>query len=179
MKYVQTLLLMLGAYSVAIATAADSAPAPAPEFTHTRAEDWLNSEPLKLAALRGKVVLVEFWAFDCANCVNSRPWLDALIHDKAPAGLVVVSVHTPELDEERARNKVREAVARQGIHNPVMLDTDYSYWHLLHAQYWPTFYLIGRDGLLYGGVPGEMHSGDERAKKVEGVLDQLLAASAP
>jgi thiol-disulfide isomerase/thioredoxin len=178
MKRLQRLLLML-ACCVVLADVSAAAPAPPPEFTHARASDWLNSDPLTLAALKGKVVLVEFWAFDCVNCLNSRAWVESVLRDKAPAGLVIVSVHTPELDEEKSPNNVRKAVERLKIHNPVMIDGDASYWRALHAQYWPTFYLIGRDGLLYGSVPGEMHVGDERAKKVEVALDQLLAARAP
>jgi thiol-disulfide isomerase/thioredoxin len=178
MKYVQILLLICACCATA-ARAADAKPAPPHEFTHAHAADWVNSEPLTLAALRGKVVLVEFWAFDCENCLNSRAWIEALIKDKSDAGLVVVSVHTPELAEEKSPGNVRRAVEKLGIHNPVMLDADYSYWNALHAQYWPTFYLIGRDGLLYGSVPGEMRVGDARARRVENVLNQLLAVQAP
>lgn len=178
MKYVQTLTLLALSGCALLASARSTDPTPAPEFTHTRASDWLNSEPLTLTGLRGKVVMVEFWAFDCANCLNSRAWIESMVHDKSAAGLVVVSVHTPELDEEKDPYKVRQAVERLGIRNPVMIDRDYSYWHALKNQYWPTFYFIGRDGRLYGSVPGEMHVGDERAKRVEGIVDQLLAARA-
>jgi thiol-disulfide isomerase/thioredoxin len=178
MKRVRSLLLMLACCAV-LAEVSAAAPAPPPDFTHTGASDWLNSEPLTLAALKGKVVLVEFWAFDCVNCLNSRAWIESLLRDKGPEGLVVVSVHTPELDEEKSPNNVRKAVERLKIHNPVMIDGDASYWRALHAQYWPTFCLIGRDGLLYASVPGEMHVGDERAKKVEDALNLLLAARAP
>jgi thiol-disulfide isomerase/thioredoxin len=178
MKRVRSLLLMLACCAV-LAEVSAAAPAPPPDFTHTGAADWLNSDPLTFAALKGKVVLVEFWAFDCVNCLNSRAWIESLLRDKGPEGLVIVSVHTPELDEERSPNNVRKAVERLKIHNPVMIDGDASYWRALHAQYWPTFYLIGRDGLLYGSVPGEMHVGDERAKKVEVALNQLLTARAP
>ena len=167
-------LAALTAWSI-VALAAPSAPS---EFTHHRADDWINSAPLTLAGLKGKVVLVEFWAFECVNCLNSRAWVESLERSKGSAGLVVVGVHTPELSEERFPDAVRKAVARLGIHNPVMIDEDSSYWSALHVQYWPTFCLIGRDGLLYGSVPGEMHVGDERAKRVEGALDQLLSASA-
>jgi hypothetical protein len=104
--------------------------------------------------------------------------VESLERAKGAAGLVIVGVHTPELAAERLPDGVRKAVARLGIHNPVMIDADSSYWSVMHNQYWPTFYLIGRDGLLYGAVPGEMHVGDERAKKVEGAIDQLLSAPA-
>lgn len=156
-----------------------AAPSMPPEFTHSRPDDWINSAPLTLAALRGKVVLVEFWAFECVNCLNSRAWVQSLERTRDPGGLVVVGVHTPELTEERFPEAVRKAVVRLGIHDPVMIDADSSYWSALHAQYWPTFCLIGRDGLLYACVPGEMHSGDQRATKVEQALDLLLKAPAP
>jgi hypothetical protein len=87
-------------------------------------------------------------------------------------------VHTPELAAERSPDAVRKAVERLGIHHPVMIDGDSSYWKALHVQYWPTFCLIGRDGVLYACVPGEMHAGDERADKVAGALDILLKAPA-
>ena len=108
----------LTAWSIA-ALAAPSAP---PEFTHHRADDWINSAPLSLAGLKGKVVLVEFWAFECVNCLNSRAWVESLERAKGAAGLVIVGVHTPELAAERLPEGVRKAVARLGIHNPVMID---------------------------------------------------------
>lgn len=164
--------------ALTLAAGATAAPSVPPEFTHARADDWINSPPLTLAALKGKVVLVDFWAFECVNCLNSRAWLDSLESSRAKDGLVVVAVHTPELPAERAPAAVRKAVERLHIRNPVMLDQDSSYWKALHAQYWPTFCLIGRDGLLYACVPGEMHTGDERASKVEQALDLLLKTPA-
>lgn len=170
-------LLALGAAPSFLALAA--APSAAPEFTHSGPDDWINSPPLKLAALRGKVVLVEFWAFECVNCLNSQAWVESLGRTRDPGGLVIVRVHTPELSEERSPAAVRKAVTRLGVHDAVMIDADSSYWNALHAQYWPTFCLIGRDGLLYACVPGEMHTGDQRAAKVEQALDLLLKAPAP
>jgi thiol-disulfide isomerase/thioredoxin len=156
-----------------------AAPSAAPEFTHSGADDWINSPPLKLGTLRGKVVLVEFWAFECVNCLNSQAWVESLGRTRDPGGFVIVRVHTPELSEERSPAAVRKAVTRLGVHEPVMIDADSSYWNALHAQYWPTFCLIGRDGLLYACVPGEMHTGDQRAAKVEQALDLLIKAPAP
>jgi thiol-disulfide isomerase/thioredoxin len=166
-------LLVLAAGSVAA-----SGPGKPPEFTHAAADDWINSPPLTLAALKGKVVMVEFWAFECDNCLKSRAWVESLESSKGPDGLVVVGVHTPELSVEKSTGAVRKAVARLGIHHPVMLDQDASYWKALHVQYWPTFCLIGRDGLLYACVPGEMDKGDERAGKVASAVEMLLKASA-
>jgi thiol-disulfide isomerase/thioredoxin len=152
-------------------------PFPAPEFTHRQQQDWLNSAPLSLAQLRGKVVLVEFWAFECVNCLNSRAWVEKIAQDKAAAGLVVVAVHTPELRDERSRDNVRAAVAQLGIHYPVMIDGDYSYWNALGNQYWPAFYLVGRDGLIHGRAYGELHVGDGSARSVEALIERLLAAA--
>jgi thiol-disulfide isomerase/thioredoxin len=173
----------LGCLALAVITAgaalalAREAPSVPPEFTHRRAVDWLNSEPLTLAGLRGKVVLVEFWAFECGNCVNSLPWVDKVVRSREAAGLVVVGVHTPEWASERSVEHVRSAVERFEIRHPVMVDSDYSYWNALHTHFWPTFYLIGRDGLLYGRVVGEMHTGAQPAIALEAAIDQLLAVS--
>jgi thiol-disulfide isomerase/thioredoxin len=163
---------------LATGSLAAATPTRPPEFTHASAEDWINSPPLTLAALKGKVVMVEFWAFECDNCLKSRPWIESLVRSKGPDGLVVVGVHTPELSVEKSTGAVRKAVARLGIDYPVMLDQNSSYWNALHVQYWPTFCLIGRDGLLYACVPGEMDEGDERAAKVASAVDMLLKAPA-
>jgi thiol-disulfide isomerase/thioredoxin len=162
---------------LACSGAAVQVPYPAPEFTHRGPADWLNSAPLQLGRLRGKVVLVEFWAFECVNCLNSRAWVESIAQTKAAAGLVVVAVHTPELRDERSSDNVRAAVARLGIHYPVMIDGDYSYWNALGNQYWPAFYLVGRDGLVHGHAVGELHVGDGTARSLEALIDQLLAAA--
>jgi thiol-disulfide isomerase/thioredoxin len=169
-----TVAALLTLTAASIGALASSTPA---EFTHKSPGDWINSPPLTLAGLKGKVVLVDFWAFKCVNCLNSLAWLHSVEQTKGPSGLVVVSVHRPELSEERNGYAVRSAVKRLSIDNPVMLDTNGSYWDALHIQYWPTFCLIGRDGLLYGCVPGEMHVGDQRATQMENAIDALLRAS--
>lgn len=125
------------------------------EFTHSGAADWVNSAPLTLAQLRGKVVLVEFWAFACVNCLESKAWVQSVAARDAGAGLIVVAVHTPELAQEKSAGNVRDAVARLGIRYPVMIDSDSSYWNALHNQYWPAFYVIGRDGSSMGRRSGK------------------------
>jgi thiol-disulfide isomerase/thioredoxin len=173
MYWIRCLAVVVMTASAALALAREAPSAP-PEFTHHRSVDWLNSEPLTLAGLRGKVVLVEFWAFECGNCVSSRSWVDKVARTRRAAGLVVVGVHTPELPSERSTGNVRSAVKRLEIRHPVMIDSDYSYWNALHNHYWPTFYVIGRDGLLYGKVVGEMHEGVQPAIGLEAAIDQLL-----
>jgi thiol-disulfide isomerase/thioredoxin len=174
MKGIKRMALLL----VGCAGLSGAAPSTPPEFTHKNASDWINSEPLTLAGLKGKVVLVEMWAFECVNCVNSRPWVESIVQNKTGAGLVVIGVHSPEFSEEHSVPALHKAVEKFGIHYPVMIDNDSSYWHAMHTQVWPTFYIIGRDGLLYAGVPGELHVGDERATKVEAAIDLLLKAPA-
>jgi thiol-disulfide isomerase/thioredoxin len=165
------LLILLALAAAPLVCAAPTEP---PDFPHSSPDDWINSPPLKLSALKGKVVMIEFWAFECDNCLKSRAWVDSLEHSRSSQGFVVVDVHTPELNDEKSPEAVRKAVERLKIQDPVMLDQDKSYWDKLHVQYWPTFCLIGRDGLLYACVPGEMHSGDQRADSVERAIDLLL-----
>ncbi|HUO19383.1 MAG TPA: redoxin family protein [Steroidobacteraceae bacterium] len=160
------------------ASQADTAPARPAEFTHDRASEWVNSRPLTLAELRGKVVVVEFWAFECDNCIRSRPWVEQLERDDASRGLVVVGVHTPELPDEHDALKVRDAIRALHIHDPVMVDEDGSYWRAMKIQVWPTWCLIARDGLLVSCVPGEMDLHDARATRVRAAIDMLLAAPA-
>ena len=150
--------------------------APAPEFTHHAASEWINSPPLTLQALHGEVVLVEFWTFDCYNCRNTLPWLQATHAAYAAKGLKVVSVHTPELPQERVPDNVRAAVKELGITYPVMLDEDYSYWRALGNRYWPAFYLVDREGHVALAAFGELHRGTARGDKMEARIRELLAA---
>ena len=150
----------------------------APEFTHSSQAEWLNSTPLRLSQLRGKVVLIEFWAFDCVNCRRTQPWLHAIQQRYADKDLVIVSVHTPELPEERSIANVRTAIAEQRITNPVMVDGDYSYWNAMKNQYWPAFYVIDKRGRIAARAIGEMHAGEARAKELEHAIEQQLAADA-
>jgi len=149
--------------------------ADAPEFTHHATTEWINSPPLTLQGLRGDVVLIEVWTFDCYNCRNTLPWLDAVNAEYSARGLRVVSVHTPELPQERVADNVRAAVKGLGITWPVMLDADFSYWRALNNRYWPAFYLVGRDGKIALATFGELHRGTERGDRMEARIRDLLA----
>lgn len=151
-------------------------PADVPEFTHHSQAEWINSPPLTVSDLRGKVLLIEFWTFDCYNCRNTLPWLKAVHDDLGEKGLVIVSVHTPELPQERDAGNVRDAVEKLGIHYKVMLDNDYSYWNALGNRYWPAFYLVGRDGHIVATTFGELHRGERRGDQFERRIRELLAA---
>jgi thiol-disulfide isomerase/thioredoxin len=152
-----------------------AAPARIPEFTHPQSADWINTRPLTVAELRGKVVLVEFWAFDCINCLRSAAWLKSVAEQQAAAGLVVIGVHTPELSQEKISANVRDAVKRLDIKYPVMIDADYSYWNAMNNRYWPAFYVIGADGRIRAQAIGELHAGESSALQLESTIKQLLA----
>jgi thiol-disulfide isomerase/thioredoxin len=148
---------------------------PAAEFTHATEADWINSAPLRLAALRGHVVLLDFWTFDCWNCYRSIPWLKAVEARFAPGGLRVIGVHTPEFDHEKVRDNVAAKIREFGIEHPVMLDNDFSYWRAMGNRYWPAFYLIDRRGEVRGQFVGETHAGDRQAEAIEAAIAALLA----
>jgi cytochrome c biogenesis protein CcdA/thiol-disulfide isomerase/thioredoxin len=112
-------------------------------------EGWINtpdSEPLTLASLRGRVVLVDFWTYSCINCLRTLPHLKAWDASYRDAGLTIIGVHSPEFAFERVPDNVRDAVKRLGIRYPVALDNDFATWQAYSNQYWPAKYLIDRDG---------------------------------
>jgi thiol-disulfide isomerase/thioredoxin len=166
---------ILAAILAIVPGASRGAARPAPELTHGEPASWINSKPLTLAELRGSVVLIEFWTFDCINCRRSLPWISAMHERYADQGLVVIGVHTPELPQERDAANVRDAVARLGVKYPVMLDTDYSYWNALDNRYWPAFYLVGPTGQIQATAIGELHLDDARGERFEDQIRALLA----
>ncbi len=161
----------------AVADETSAAP-PAPEFTHREAKAWINARPLRLSALRGHVVLLDFWTFDCWNCYRSFPWLRSVEERFTQRGLVVVGVHTPEFDHERIRENVVAKVAEFELSHAVMMDNDHSYWNAMGNRYWPAYYLIDKRGRLRATFIGETHAGDARAKNVEKAIAALLEEDA-
>jgi thiol-disulfide isomerase/thioredoxin len=116
---------------------------------------WLNSSPLTLKALKGKVVVVEFWAFDCAPCLEAMPHVVQLHEKYASRGLVVIGVHAPRTQDERNLVNVRQAVERLGIRFPVVLDNTHKIWDTYRCDLWPTLFVIDAGGLIRyvrGGV---------------------------
>jgi|SRR5581483_229671 len=141
---------------------------PAPEFSGIDA--WLNSAPLMLASLRGKVVLVNFWTFDCINCVHTLPYVTSWYAKYKDQGLVIVGVHTPEFDYEHDRKKVEAALKRFGIAYPVAQDNGYATWNAYANRYWPADYLIDRDGRI-----ALKHYGEGDYERIENAIRTLLA----
>jgi cytochrome c biogenesis protein CcdA/thiol-disulfide isomerase/thioredoxin len=139
-----------------------------PEFPSGR--EWINSAPLTAAALRGKVVLVNFWTFDCINCLRALPYVKALHARYKDQGLVVIGVHTPELARERVPANVRKAVTRLGISHPVVIDGDYAIWQAWRNQYWPAVYLVDATGRVRFH-----HFGEGQYEEQEVAVRALLA----
>jgi cytochrome c biogenesis protein CcdA/thiol-disulfide isomerase/thioredoxin len=134
---------------------------------------WLNSPPLEISALRGKVVLVDFWTFACSNCVNTLPSLRRWHEKYAAEGLVVIGVHTPEYAFERERGNVEAALRRYGIAYPVALDNGYATWAAFRNRYWPSLYLLDRDGRLVF-----RHEGEGDYEEIERAIEKALAGDA-
>jgi len=148
---------------------------PAPEFTHQAPADWINSGPLSLENLRGSVILIDFWTFDCWNCYRSFPWLNGLRNRFSGHGLKVIGVHSPEFQHERAPQSVAAKVREFKLDHPVMIDNDFSYWNAMGNRYWPAFYLVDKRGYLRFQFAGETHAGDARALEIERRIGALLS----
>jgi thiol-disulfide isomerase/thioredoxin len=106
-----------------------------------------NGEPLRLAALRGRVALLEFWTFACPNCQRTLPFLRRM-HDQYQPDFTVLGVHSPEFTVERSAQNVERAVRENGLEYPVGLDNDFVAWDAYGNRYWPTMYLIDRAGRI-------------------------------
>jgi thiol-disulfide isomerase/thioredoxin len=116
---------------------------------------WLNSEPLTIAGLRGKVVLVDFWTYGCINCRNTFPSVRGWWQRYQDQGLVIIGVHTPEFADEHETENVRAALVREQIGWPIVQDNDYAIWQAYGNHYWPHFYLIDHRGTIIYDHIGE------------------------
>jgi cytochrome c biogenesis protein CcdA/thiol-disulfide isomerase/thioredoxin len=131
--------------------------------------EWMNSTPLTPQALRGKVVLVNFWTFNCINCLNALPYVRAWAAKYRDHGLVVIGVHTPELSFERDIGNVRKAVARLKIDYPVVIDNNYAIWKAFGNEYWPAAYFVDAEGRIR-----HHHFGEHDYENSERVIQKLL-----
>jgi cytochrome c biogenesis protein CcdA/thiol-disulfide isomerase/thioredoxin len=139
------------------------------------AVQWLNSPALNAEDLRGKVVLVDFWTYDCINCQHTLPYVKEWEKKYAKDGLLVIGVHTPEYGYERIIENVREQVQKLGITYPVAIDNNYAIWRNFDNQYWPAHYLIDAKGQVRYS-----HFGEGGYQTQEQMIRQLLEeAKAP
>src|SRR5580704_13627344 len=133
------------------------------------AAEWLNSEPLSPAGLRGHVVLVNFWTLTCINWLRTEPYVRAWSSAYRDDGLVVVGVHTPEFSFEHEIDLVRRAMNERKIDYPVVVDNDYRVWRAFDNHYWPALYFVDRDGVVR-----DRHFGEGRYAESERVIQELL-----
>ena len=142
----------------------------APEFGGIAA--WINSGPLTMEGLRGNVVLVDFWTYTCINCINTFPFLKQMHAEYADAGLVIVGVHSPEFEFEKIYDNVVKAAQKDALVWPIAQDNDFTTWNRYRNRYWPSEYLIDKDGVIR-----YTHIGEGAYAETEDVIRELLAES--
>jgi thiol-disulfide isomerase/thioredoxin len=134
------------------------------------ATEWLNSEPLTAAGLRGRVVLVDFWTYTCINWLRTLPYLRAWAEKYRDQGLVLIGVHTPEFAFERDIDNVRRAAQDMRVDYPIAIDNDYAIWRAFENQYWPALYFVDAQGRVR-----QHHFGEGEYEQSELIIQQLLA----
>jgi thiol-disulfide isomerase/thioredoxin len=134
---------------------------------------WLNSQPLTVDELRGKVVLINFWTYTCINWLRQLPYVRAWAEKYKEQGLVVIGVHTPEFQFEQHLDNVRRALREMSIDYPIAVDNNYAMWHAFDNHYWPALYFIDQQGRIR-----HHHFGEGKYEQSERVIQQLLSESA-
>ena len=137
-------------------------------------QKWLNSKPLTMQGLRGKVVLVDFWEYTCVNCIRTFPYLKSWHQKYKDKGLVILGVHTPEFAFAKVEGNVTEAIKRFGLDYPHISDANYDVWRAYGNRYWPAKYLIDAQGFVRYFQFGEGSYGNTEAK-----IQQLLKEANP
>ncbi len=131
--------------------------------------NWINSKPLTIAGLRGKVVLVNFWTYGCYNCVNTLPHVVSLYEKYKDLGFVVIGVHAPEFAHERSAANVAAAVKRHHIRYPVAQDNSLATWNAYSNKYWPAQYILDQQGrIVY------QHAGEGAYDTIENTVRRLI-----
>ena len=139
----------------------------APEFD--KITGYINTEPINLSDLKGKVVLVDFWTYSCINCIRTIPYLVDWNKKYADKGLVIVGIHAPEFEFEKNIENVKAAVERFGIKYPVIQDNDKGTWNAYQNQYWPHKYIVDNEGYIRYD-----HIGEGGYSETEKVIQSLL-----
>ena len=142
-------------------------PYPAPEIRGINS--WINSNSETIAALKGKVVLVDFWTYSCINCIRTQPYLNKWYTKYKKSGFEILGIHAPEFAFEKVRKNVQSAVKEAKILYPVALDNSFATWNAYNNQYWPAKYLIDKDGKVRF-----THFGEGRYAETEMAIQALL-----
>lgn len=130
---------------------------------------WLNSPPLSFRQLRGRAVLVDFWDYTCVNCIRTLPYVQAWHERYRDKGLTVIGVHTPEFTFAQYESNVERGIREFGLSYPIVIDSNREIWKAFANRYWPTKYLLDRDGYLRYG-----HFGEGAYAECEHVIQELL-----
>ena len=138
-----------------------------PTFAGTA--EWLGSEPLGPAELRGHVVVVNFWTLTCINWLRQEPYVRAWSQAYRDEGLIVIGVHTPEFSFEHEIDRIRKAIQERGIDYPVAVDNEFEIWSAFDNHYWPALYFIDKEGVIR-----DQHFGEGRYEQSERVIQRLL-----
>lgn len=131
--------------------------------------EWINSVPLSLQSLRGKVVVLDFWTHKCRNCVNILPNLKEWYRKYNNRGVVVVGVHSPETEEEANLETLKKFVGENGIEYPIVTDNESVTWNRYHAQFWPSTFIIDQQGMVR-----KFHYGELGISSLEDTIVELL-----
>src|SRR5208283_3904097 len=139
----------------------------APEFEGIKA--WINTDPLTMDGLKGKVVLIDFWTYTCINCIRTLPYLKRWHEKYAKSGLVIIGVHSPEFEFEKDVGNVRKAVKDLEIPYAVAVDSDQKTWNAYTNRYWPSKYLIDKKGYVT-----LVHNGEGDNSEIEKEIQDAL-----
>ncbi len=144
--------------------------AKAPGFSKSSGE-WINSQPITLESLKGKVVLVDFWTYTCINCIRTLPYIRSWYEKYKDKGLVIVGVHTPEFEFEKTTANVQKAIKDFKLTYPIVQDNNYGIWQDYDNHYWPAHYLIDKDGYIRDEHFGE-GAYDETEQNIQTLLQE-------
>ena len=164
------IIALMGCFLYRPATAGGNEPATADAQYAINGTAWINSQPLQLSDLKGKVVLVDFWEYTCINCIRTMPYVKEWWARYKDRGLVIIGVHTPEFEFAKKVENVQAAVKRFGITYPVVVDSEYRTWRAFGNNYWPREYLFDANGKLQHD-----HAGEGGYRETELAIQRLLA----
>jgi thiol-disulfide isomerase/thioredoxin len=172
MRIILYLVVFLATASAHDAPLPDEGPSPG----FAGGTGWVNTAPLAPDALKGRVMLVNFWTFSCSHCLAALPHVKAIEARFRDRGLLVVGVHTPELAHERVDANVRRAVRGLGIVYPVVIDGTYAIWNAFHNEHWPAIYLVDAHGRVRYHHFGE-GAYDDEARAVDELLQEASSST--
>jgi peroxiredoxin len=180
-------VLLLGLFVLVSASAADAEqPAPAvlhakaPELPERAADEWFNSPPLKLSNLRGQVVVLHFWTFGCINCRHNDSAYKAWHQKYSGHGVTMIGVHTPETQREHDLKRLKKSIKERGLKYPVVVDKDGKTWKAYDNHWWPSIYLIDKEGFARYRWDGELGWKGAKGKAIlEQKIVELLAEEIP